>query len=141
MALVPEEQHNLVFEKDWREASGSFRMTLDQNHVGVTRFDGKGSMAGTRAFIAGLDEGNLMIGAASDVRALVDLSKLDGVPVRAQFMLGKWLLANKHRFYRIAVFGGKHWEMSVARAIAKIAGFQNIGFFDEENSSLGFLNG
>ncbi len=72
---------------------------------------------------------------------MLDLRKLDGVPLRAQFLLGKWLLGNKHLFYRIAVFGGKAWEMNFARAVAKVAGFKNIGFYDDEASSLRYLNG
>ena len=66
---------------------------------------------------------------------------IEGVPLRAQFLLGKWLLNNKQHFLRIAVFGGKPWEMNMGRAVAKIARFQNIGFFADEPASLAYLNG
>ncbi len=138
--LVPQEFENLLFENTWEEGSSRFRMSIDENHCAVVRFDGKGTMEGTKAFIASLDEGRAQIGDANDVRAIIDLSKLQGVPLRAQLMLGKWLLANKEQFYCIAVFGGKAWEMNFARAVAKIARFKNIGFYDDEARSLSYLN-
>lgn len=139
--LVPDEHANLLFEKAWREDGGSFRVSIDSNRFAVVRFKGKGSMPSTRAFIAALDEGHAAIGEVAEVRALLDLRQLEGVPLRAQFLLGKWLLHNKKHFYRIAVFGGKAWEMNMGRAVAKIARFENIGFFAEEPESLTYLNG
>lgn len=115
-------------------------MSIDVNHCAVVRFDGKGSMAGTKAFIASLNEGQAQLGDANDVRTIIDLSNLRGVPVRAQLLLGKWLLANKQYFHCIAVFGGKPWEMNFARTVAKIARFRNIGFYPDEEHSLSYLN-
>ncbi len=138
--LVPQEFENLLYEKSWEEETGNFRMSIDENHCAVVRFHGKGSMAGTKAFIASLDEGRERIGEANDVRAIIDLSHLDGVPLRAQLKLGKWLLANKHQFHCIAVFGGKPWEMNFAKAVAQIARFKNIGFYESEERSVSYLN-
>ena len=132
---------DLLYEKEWRDANGHFRMTVDKNNFGVTRFFGKGSMDGTRAFVVMLDESDAAVGTADDIRAMVDLRELSGAPIRAQFILGKWLMNHKHRFYRIGVFGGKPWEMKLARAVAKIARFKNIGFFGDEKSTLEYLNG
>tara|TARA_R110002096_G_scaffold16898_12_gene58086 strand:- start:27360 stop:27782 length:423 start_codon:yes stop_codon:yes gene_type:complete len=138
--LVPQEFENLLYETTWEQGDDSFRMSLDENHCAMVRFHGKGSMAGTKAFIAALDEGQAVVGETNDVRAVIDLSDLSGVPLRAQVLLGKWLLANKHHFHSIAVFGGKAWEMNFARAVAKIARFKNIGFFADEDSSLRYIN-
>jgi len=139
--MTPQESGDLLYEKEWSEPTGRFRMTLDKNHFAVTRFFGKGSMAGTRAFVEGLDASHAVVGdGVTDVRALCDLSQLSGAPVRAQYILGKWLIGHKHQFHAIAVFGGKPWEMTLARAIARIARFRNIGFFADEPASLEFLN-
>lgn len=138
--FVPQEFENLLFERDWQEGGARFRMSIDKNHCAVVRFYGKGTMAGTRAFLASLDEGRAQLGDANDVRAMIDLSSLDGVPLRAQLSLGKWLLANKQHFHCIAVYGGKAWEMNFARAVAKIARFKNIGFYEDEERSLSYLN-
>ncbi|MBL4633002.1 MAG: STAS/SEC14 domain-containing protein [Kofleriaceae bacterium] len=137
---VPQEFENLLFEKTWEGEGSRFRMSIDVNHYAVVRFHGKGSMAGTKAFVATLDEGHARLGDPNDVRAMLDLSCLHGVPLRAQLLLGKWLLANKEHFHCIAVFGGKTWEMNFARAVAKIARFKNIGFYDDEAPSLTYLN-
>ena len=72
---------------------------------------------------------------------LVDLRELHGVPIRSQFMLGKWLFGNKQRFARIAVFGGRAWEMRLARAIMTIAGMDRVGFFNTEAEATGWLKG
>ena len=139
--LRPIESGDLLFEKEWRQSTAHFRVSIDSNHFAVTRFFGKGSMAGTRAFIAALNEGHAALPDVNDVRGMIDLRELEGVPVRGQFLLGKWLLKNKHNFYRISVFGGKTWEMNFARAVAKIARFKNIGFFADEETSITYLNG
>ena len=130
---------DFMFDKEWSEPSGKFTMTVDQNHLGVTRMYGKGTMAGTRAFVDMLDESAMVVGEDVNVRALVDLRELTGSPLRSQLLLGKWLLKNKHRFHRIAVFGGDPWEMKLARTVATLARFKNIGFYDDETPSMEYL--
>ena len=128
------------FEHTWRGDVGHFEMTISGDLLGITRFYGKGTMDGTRAFIAALDEGRDAVADAGMVRALIDLRQLEGVPLRAQLMLGKWLRSNKDRFNAIAVFGGKPWEMKFVKAVTKIAGFTNVGFYEGEKGAMDFLS-
>ena len=137
---MPAASNELLFDRQWSEPSGNFTMTVDQSHFGVTRMFGKGTMAGTRAFVEMLDESVTVVGEDVYVRALVDLRELTGSPLRSQILLGKWLLKNKHRFHRIAVFGGDPWEMKLARAIATLARFKNIGFYGDETPALSYLD-
>ena len=98
-------------------------------------------MAGVRAFVRMLDAAIAQIGRENKTRTLVDLRALHSSPIRAQVVLGKWLFKNREVVDRLAVFGGRPWEMKLARGIMALARVREVGFFDDEGparASLGW---
>ena len=109
-------------QRHWHEPSQVIDITVDAAHRTVVVFDGKGSMAGAKALVDLIESIRDELGPHSLISALVDMRKLDGAPLRAQFTIGKWLLTRKKQMDKVAVFGGKPFEMGIARAVMTIAG-------------------
>lgn len=129
-----------LFEKTFSDDRGAgFDLRVTEEGLSTTRFFGRGSLEITHAFIDALDEGIDVVPDELIVRGRVDMSELEGTPLRAQFLVGKWLLKNKQRFAKIAVFGARPWEAKVARAVMKIARMRNVGFFDTDREADDYL--
>lgn len=129
-----------IFERRFEDARGWFECYVDHRYWSVARFHGHGSMDGARAAVAALDDAVRVLGASGHpVYALADLSDLQGTPIRAQFTLGKWLFRHKRHFARIAIFGGRPWEMHLAKAIMTIARMDRVSFFDAEGPATAWL--
>lgn len=130
----------LIFQRVWEDKDGGrILFSVDDSYRGLARMIGKGTMEGARMYVSILDEAKAFVGTEAKTRGIVDLRELYGAPFRAQFLLGRWLLRNKESFDRLAVFGGRPFEMKIARAIAKIARMDRIGFFDREQEALDYL--
>ena len=138
--MVDETEPPHLFETRYRDAVGWFHTVVDHRHRATTRFHGRGTMDGARAFVAALDDAVRAVGSSGHAFfGLVDLSDLEGTPLRAQLSIGKWLFGHKKHFARIAVFGGKAWEMNLAKAIMKIAGMDRVAFFATEATATAWL--
>lgn len=133
----PEDRWPLI--REWREPGQYIRVTVDDQHRGCVSLEGRGSMPGARALVDLMERVRDEIGHEHKIAALVDLRKLTGSPLRAQFVIGKWLFSRKHQVSGIAVFGGKPIEMKLAKAIMKIARMRNASFFDHLAPALNFL--
>lgn len=116
-------------ERDWRETNQVIRIRVDDQHRTDVVFDGKGSMEGARALIALVDKIRDELGHHVMISTIVDMRRLDGAPLRAQFLIGKWLLSRKKQIDKVAVFGGKPFEMGIARAVMTIAGMGSKAWF------------
>jgi hypothetical protein len=128
-----------LFEREWQKRSERVVFRVDQEHRSFVYFYGKGSMEGTRMFLRFADEAIVELGDAYRTFSLVNLTQLDSAPLRAQFSLGKWLFSNKRYITKIAVFGGRPFEMKLARAVMKIARMREVDFFKTEASARAFL--
>jgi hypothetical protein len=126
---IQNEPGGWLAERSWSEPGQHIHITVDAEHRSVVVFDGKGSMPGAKAFVDLVESIREELGAEIRIAALVDMRRLDGAPLRAQFIIGKWLLSRKKRIAKVAVFGGKPFEMGVARAVMKIAGMGEQSFF------------
>jgi hypothetical protein len=118
-------------EREWREPGQVIHITTDEAYRTVVVFDGKGSMSGTKALMDLVESLRDQLGHHIRITVLVDLRRLDGVPLRAQFVLGRWLIARRRDIERIAVFGGKPLEMGLARAAMTVAGMADTAFFGQ----------
>ena len=118
-----------LVERTWRETNQLIHITVDAAHRTVVVFDGKGSMDGAKALIQLVDEIRDQVGHHILISAMVDMRRLDGAPLRAQFLIGKWLLSRKMHIQKVAVFGGKPFEMGLARAVMTIAGMGSKAWF------------
>ena len=92
-------------------------------------FDGKGSVAGAQALCELIDAVRDEVGHDRTIHALVDMRKAGPAPLRAQMIVGRWLLGRKKQIARIAVFGGGKAEMALARAVVTLAGMGGQAFF------------
>jgi len=129
-----------LVERTWRETNQVIHITVDATYRTVVVFDGKGSMDGARALIQLVDEVRDTLGHHVLIEALVDMRRLDGAPLRAQFLIGKWLLSRKKQIEKVAVFGGKPFEMGLARAIMTIAGMgSKASFGNHLKDAMAFL--
>ena len=133
-------EDGFLFVREWSDRTGAtITYTIDAEYKARVVMTGKGSMDGTHAFVRMLNEAIAELGREHKVESKVDLRKLSNSPVRAQFVLGKWLFANKPLIKNLAIFGGKAWEMKLARLIMKIARMPRVGFFDTEAQAMTFL--
>lgn len=109
-------------ERTWNEPGQRIDITVDCDHCVAIAFEGKGSIPGSRALIELVESVRTEIGTGVAISALVDMRKLDGAPLRAQFIIGKRLLSRRKQVSKVAVFGGKPFEkMGIARAVITIA--------------------
>lgn len=116
-------------ERHWHEPGQRIDITVDDAHRAVVVFDGKGSMPGAKALVELVDAIRDELGHDILISALVDMRKLDGAPLRAQFLIGRWLLSRKKQIDKVAVFGGKPFEMGLAKAVMTIAGMGSKASF------------
>jgi hypothetical protein len=116
-------------EREWKEPGQTIHITTDDQFRTVVVFDGRGSMHGTKALMDLVESLRDELGHHIRISVLVDLRRLEGAPLRAQFVLGKWLIARKRDIEKIAVFGGKPFEMGLARAAMTIAGMASMAHF------------
>ena len=134
------EKSEYIFKRKWERGTARVLFHVDSEYRSFLHFEGKGSMEGTRAFVGFANEAIAEFGENYRSQSLVDLTKLHSAPLRAQFVLGKWLLKNKRYLTQIAVFGGKPFEMAIARAVMKIARMKSVGFFNRGPEARRFLN-
>ena len=109
---------------------GWFTVVLDADRVLFTTVDGKGTVVGTRALVAMYDEVSAMRVDGETVDAFMDLRAFSKTPLRAQAIMGKWLIKHRHQIDRIALVGAKPWERKIAQAVLKFARFDRAAFFE-----------
>jgi len=127
-------------ERTWNEPNQRIDITVDAEYRMAVLFTGKGSMAGAKALIDLIESLRTEFGHHVMISALVDMRRLDGAPLRAQVVLGRWLMMSKKQIAKVAIFGGKPFEMGVARAIMTIAGMgQKASFGNHLDDALRFL--
>ena len=138
--MTREDPPSYLVDRTYRDTAGRFRFVLvESTMLAMARFEGRGSLDGTRAFAQMLDDTMALLAADQRVRAICDLSGLSKTPLRAQFVLGKWLFTQRHHCGRIAIFGAANWERRLAKAVFKIARLTDIGFFHTEQEAQQFL--
>jgi|GEM_PF-2240833 len=127
-------------DERYQDAAGRFRFVILQDSlVALARFRGKGSVPGTREFARMLEDASNRLPPGSKVKAIADLTELSKTPMRAQFILGKWLFANRSKCGRIAIVGAAAWERKLATAVFKIARLSDIAFFQSLDEAKGHL--
>lgn len=125
--------------RTWEEPGQSLAMAVDGALRVAVPLRGRGSMAGAQALVEVMEDIRDALGHDKVFTAVVDLRELDGSPLRAQFLLGKWLFRRKAQLERVAVFGGRPFEMRLARAVMKIAMMRNAGFFNTLHEAIGWM--
>ena len=136
---MSETEPKILFERHWAKGGAEVDFHVDEEMYSLVVFGGKGSIDGAKEFLKMADEAIAFFGPEYQTRITADLRKLNGAPIRSQFLLGKWLLKNKRYVERIAVFGGRRIEMTIARAVMKIGRMHHVGFFNDEASALRFI--
>lgn len=127
-------------ERNWSEPTQRIDITVDSEYRMAVVFTGKGSMAGAKALVDLIDSLRTELGHHVMISALVDMRRIDGAPLRAQIVLGRWLMMSKKQIAKVAIFGGKPFEMGIARAVMTIAGMgQKASFGNHLDEALRFL--
>ncbi len=130
----------LLVDDSWRDDGGFFRfVVVEESLIGVVRFNGRGSMGGTRAFLGMLETAAARLEPGQQTRSVVDMTRLTGTPLSAQLVLGKWLLKNRGTVKQLAVFGARPWERRIAKGICKLGRLKAVGFFKYEDEATDFL--
>ena len=109
---------------------GWFTVVLDADRILTTTINGTGTVHGTRALVAMYDEISSKREGDEVVDSVMDLRGLSKTPLRAQAIMGKWLLKHRHEIDRVAMVGAKPWERKVAQAVLKVARFERAAFFE-----------
>ena len=108
---------------------GWFTAVIDNANLCFIVLHGRATLGGAKALVASFNEmANLRQGAET-VDVLMDLSGLTKTPLRAQALLGKWLISNRSLVGRVAIFGAKTWEHRVSKAVFRFARFEATGLF------------
>ena len=108
---------------------GWFTVVVDSDQMLLVAIHGKGTMQGTRALVAMFDEIASAREGDESLDVLMDLSGLSKTPLRAQAVMGQWLLTNRTLVGRVAISGAKAWERRMAQAIFKLARFERAALF------------
>ena len=128
-----------IYSHESNVGGADLRMILTDRWECVLGMVGKGSVEGARNFVARISEMHEAHPDADPTIVAVDLSELHSSPVRAQIIIGRWLLQNRHLVGRIGVFEGAPLEMKLARALMKMARMREVGFFESRDEAFAFL--
>ncbi|MFT5433384.1 MAG: hypothetical protein ACI9OJ_004090 [Myxococcota bacterium] len=130
---------DFLFDKTYTGSKGWLRLRLDPDYRVYLVTAGRGTVEGSRAGIAFMEE----IIAEHPGRAFVcigDLSQLGGSPIRVQFILGNWLLGRRDCFAKGALFGANPWERRLGTVALKIARLTDrVSFKRTETDARAFL--
>lgn len=135
MATAPD----ILVHRTHDDGTSRMDLSLDADHRLVVRFEGKGTMPGTHAFVDGLHAAFDAAGPAGRVDGLIDLSALNGTPLRAQFVTIKGLMGHRKQIGRVAIVGAKKMERRLASAILKAVRIASMRFSDREDEARAFL--
>ncbi|MCB9766405.1 MAG: STAS/SEC14 domain-containing protein [Alphaproteobacteria bacterium] len=131
-----------LFEETYQDDSVRFTVTLDEAFVFGVGFIGKGTIEGTHAFIRMVGAcGDIATGRGHKLRGTVDLSRMNGAPLRVQLILSKWLLGQRDAIDRVAVCGGGRFERKLAKAVTSAARLSSVRFFDGVAEAEGWVRG
>ncbi|MEZ4268532.1 MAG: hypothetical protein R3F39_19375 [Myxococcota bacterium] len=130
---------NLLFHRVYDDGEVRIEVGIDPGYNTTAVLAGRGTVKGAKALCDILDDAANKLGRHNRTRSLVSLEKLHDSPIRGQLILGKWLFQNRSLVDAIAVYGGKPWEMKLARAAMQIAQVSNAGFFQTEAEAKRFL--
>lgn len=119
----------IVSRRQWIDGDSRIDIDIDDANRLLVVFLGRGSVAGAHALCALIDELRDEIGHTTMISALVDMRQVYSAPLRAQAIIGRWLLTRRNQIERLAVFGGGRLEMAIAKAIMTIAGMGQKAFF------------
>ncbi len=108
---------------------GWFTVVVDSDHVLYVKFQGKGTVPGTRELVAMFDEVASLREPGETIDVYMDLTGLSKTPLRAQAIMAKWLVINRSLVGRVALVGAKAWERKIAQAVLKVARFDRAAFF------------
>lgn len=127
------EASGVVSRRVWRDLVEGVPSTVEVEVDALGRmrvvFDGRGSVGGAQALCELIDAVRDEVGHGRTIHALVDMRRAGPAPLRAQLIVGRWLLGRKKQIARIAVFGGGKAEMALARAVVTLAGMGGQAFF------------
>lgn len=125
----PTTPRTLISTRTWVDGDRRIEIDLDDAFRMRVLFFGKGSVDGAHALCRLIDEIRDEQGHDKVISALVDMRQIYSAPLRAQAIIGRWLLSRRNQIARVAVFGGGKLEMAVARAVMTIAGMGQKAFF------------
>ncbi|MCB9728731.1 MAG: hypothetical protein H6744_17495 [Deltaproteobacteria bacterium] len=129
----------LLFHRVYDDGDVRIEVGIDTAYNSIATLAGRGTVKGAKALTRMLDDASEQLGRHNRTRSLVSLEALHDSPIRSQLVLGKWLFQNRQLVDAIAVYGGKPWEMKLARAVMQIAQLQNAGFFQTRPEAEAFL--
>jgi hypothetical protein len=130
-----------LFQRNYRDHKTWFTAEAHDPYRIVVRFYGRGTVPGTHAFLAVIDEAITEFPDALPKSALLDVSDLRKTPLRSQIIMGHWLLTKKQLIGHVALVGARAWERTIAKAVMKLARMNRIDFFKTEDAAIRWLDG
>jgi len=118
-----------VFARDYDDGTVRFTFCLEGDRASVEVF-GKGTLPGSEAMIGFLDEAVATVGAARPFQIYVDLSRVRGAPLRAQWLFGRWFVSHRKYIGAAAIAGAGPVERRIASAVCAMARFKTMRFFE-----------
>ena len=132
-------ESNYVFEESYSDRTVRLTVTMDAAFFMNVQFVGRGTMGGARRFTELVDQARSMPGAHGKVSGIVNLTELTGSPLRAQVVIGRWLMGCRDAFLGIAIVGGGRIERRIAKVVTSMAQMTNVGFTETLAEGEAFL--
>jgi hypothetical protein len=130
-----------VLFREQNESDGTaYLVEVRSDYRALLRLRGAGTMERVHSLLEALDRGDQTIGDCPPMLGAVDIAGVQTAPLRAQFILGRWLLTRRKKFERIAVFEGKPFAMMLGKAAMRIARFKQVGFFKRREDAFAWLD-
>ncbi len=130
---------HLLFHRVYDDGEVRIEVGIDPGYNTTATLAGRGTVRGAKALCEMLDDAANRLGRHNRTRSLVSLEALHDSQIRGQLILGRWLFKNRSLVDAIAVYGGKPWEMRLARAAMQIAQVSSAGFFQTHGEAKRFL--
>jgi len=134
-----EREARVIYEREQQTGNSRMELRLTEDWRMDLKISGEGSVEGTHRLLEALEEALDAYPEAPPLDSAVDLSELRKSPLRAQFIMGKWLMGRRGRVGRLAVYEGQPLEMKLARAITRLARLDKVGFYEHRDDAMRWL--
>jgi hypothetical protein len=135
----PESSQDEVYFRTNHDQRGSwFNMEARRNGHIYIKF-GPGSIPAVMALIDGWEHIWKTLDQEQKVIIVADMTEATQASLRVQYLIGKWLLKNKSRLRRIAVYGAGVVQVAIVQGVMSLARIKLVRFFTKKDSALQWI--
>lgn len=130
--MAAEASNETIHQASARDGSSWFELEAYRDLLVRVKF-GPGRPKVARACLQAFDHILEIGGEGGQMKLLADVKGVRFAGLRVEIMFGRWFIKNRHRVARIAIVGAGRAQAAIVGAIMKIAGFERIRYFLDED--------